>query len=90
MHIADRVIVLRDGRKTGELARGEYDRAAIERLMVGRDIARGARREHVRGGHERQRGDERAQQRGPRGKRKRGHHGRAARRLRGPFCLFQR
>ena len=45
MHIADRVIVLRDGRKTGELARGEYDRAMIERLMVGRDIARGARRE---------------------------------------------
>ena len=44
MHIADRVIVLRDGRKTGELARGEYDRAAIERLMVGRDIARAARR----------------------------------------------
>jgi len=45
MHIADRVIVLRDGRKTGELARGEYERATIERLMVGRDIARGARRE---------------------------------------------
>jgi ribose transport system ATP-binding protein len=48
MHIADRVVVLRDGRKTGELARGEYDRATIERLMVGRDIARAddrARRE---------------------------------------------
>ena len=40
MHIADRVVVLRDGRKTGELTRGEYDRAMIERLMVGREIAR--------------------------------------------------
>jgi len=44
MRIADRVIVLRDGRKTGELARGEYDRALIERLMVGRDIAAADRR----------------------------------------------
>ena len=44
MRIADRVIVLRDGRKTGELMRGEYDRATIERLMVGRDIARAERR----------------------------------------------
>jgi ribose transport system ATP-binding protein len=44
MKIADRVVVLRDGRKTGELTRGEYDRAMIERLMVGRDIARTAGR----------------------------------------------
>jgi len=44
MKVADRVIVLRDGRKTGELARGEYDRPAIERLMVGRDIAPAAAR----------------------------------------------
>ena len=44
MRIADRVIVLRDGRKTGELARGEYDRATVERLMVGRDIAASTRR----------------------------------------------
>ena len=42
--IADRVVVLRDGRKTGELRRGECDRAAIERLMVGRDIAPAAHR----------------------------------------------
>ncbi len=35
---ADRVVVLRDGRKTGELARGTFDRATIERLMVGRDL----------------------------------------------------
>jgi ribose transport system ATP-binding protein len=44
MHIADRVIVLRDGRRTGELERGGFDRATVERLMVGRDIARAARR----------------------------------------------
>ena len=44
MRIAGRVIVLRDGRKTGELARGEYDRASIERLMVGRDITASMRR----------------------------------------------
>ena len=44
MKIADRVVVLRDGRKTGELVRGEYDRAMIERLMVGRDIAASERR----------------------------------------------
>ncbi len=40
MRIADRVVVLRDGCRTGELARSELDRATIERLMVGRDIAR--------------------------------------------------
>jgi len=44
MKVADRVLVLRDGRKTGELVRGEYDRATIERLMVGRDIAAATRR----------------------------------------------
>ncbi|MFZ9882535.1 MAG: sugar ABC transporter ATP-binding protein, partial [Phycisphaerales bacterium] len=44
LKIADRVLVLRDGRLTGELARGEYDRAMVERLMVGRDIAPSMRR----------------------------------------------
>jgi ribose transport system ATP-binding protein len=44
MRIADRVVVLRDGHKTGELARGAYDRATVERLMVGRDLARVERR----------------------------------------------
>ncbi len=44
LKIADRVLVLRDGRLTGELAREELDRATIERLMVGRDIARAERR----------------------------------------------
>ena len=44
MKIADPGGVLGDGRKTGELTRGEYDRAMIERLMVGRDIARAAGR----------------------------------------------
>ena len=44
MKIADRVVVLRDGRTTGELHRGDLDRGTIERLMVGRDIARAERR----------------------------------------------
>ena len=39
LRIADRVLVLRDGRPTGLLKRGEFDRAMLERLMVGRDIA---------------------------------------------------
>ena len=47
MRVADRAVVLRDGRRTGELARADFDRGAIERMMVGRDIAppspRGAR-----------------------------------------------
>jgi len=38
MRIADRTVVLRDGRTTGELARDRFDRATIERLMVGRDL----------------------------------------------------
>jgi ribose transport system ATP-binding protein len=44
LRIADRAVVLRDGRKTGELARGEFDRATLERLMVGRDLAKVERR----------------------------------------------
>ena len=44
LRIADRAVVLRDGRMTGELARGEFDRAILERLMVGRDLAKAARR----------------------------------------------
>ncbi len=35
---ADRVVVLRDGRTVGELARGEIDHAAMIRLMIGRDL----------------------------------------------------
>ncbi len=37
--LADRVVVLRDGRQTGELARVDCDRAILERLMVGRVTA---------------------------------------------------
>jgi ribose transport system ATP-binding protein len=44
LRIADRAVILRDGRKTGELSRGEFDRATLERLMVGRDLAKAARR----------------------------------------------
>jgi ribose transport system ATP-binding protein len=39
MRIADRAVILRDGRKAGELARDGFDRTTIERLMVGRDLA---------------------------------------------------
>ena len=36
--LADRVIVLRDGRNSGELARSEMTRARLVSLMVGRDL----------------------------------------------------
>src|SRR6202000_1492019 len=35
---ADRVVVLRDGRTVGELARHELNHAAMIRLMIGRDL----------------------------------------------------
>ena len=35
---ADRVVVLRDGRVTGRLARGEIEHDAMIRLMIGRDL----------------------------------------------------
>jgi len=38
--ICDRVVVLRDGRRVGELGREEMSRDAMVRLMVGRDISR--------------------------------------------------
>jgi ribose transport system ATP-binding protein len=44
LRIADRVVVLRDGAVTGTLARGDFDRGTLERLMVGRDLAPAARR----------------------------------------------
>lgn len=36
--VADRAVVLRDGRNAGELARHEINHAALVRLMVGRDL----------------------------------------------------
>ncbi len=45
LRIADSVVVLRDGRKTGELKRGAFDRALLEQLMVGRSLATAERRE---------------------------------------------
>ena len=38
--IADRVIVLRDGRNVGELSRDEINHDAMVRLMVGREVSR--------------------------------------------------
>jgi ribose transport system ATP-binding protein len=38
MSCADRVVVLRDGRTVGELARHELSHAAMIRLMIGRDL----------------------------------------------------
>jgi len=38
--VCDRVIVLRDGRRVGELSRDEMSHEAMVRLMVGRDISR--------------------------------------------------
>ena len=38
--ICDRVVILRDGRRVGELQREEITRDAMVRLMVGRDISR--------------------------------------------------
>lgn len=45
--LADRVIVLRDGRNAGELAREEVNHGSMVRLMVGRDVSQFyARRQH--------------------------------------------
>jgi len=38
LRIADRALVLRDGRMAGSLDRASMDRGTIERLMVGRDL----------------------------------------------------
>ena len=38
--IADRVVVLRDGKNAGELQRSEIEHEAMVRMMIGRDIAR--------------------------------------------------
>jgi ribose transport system ATP-binding protein len=49
--LADRVVVLRDGKNAGELARGEITHDNMVRLMVGRDISQFyARRPHELGG----------------------------------------
>jgi ribose transport system ATP-binding protein len=38
--LADRVVVLRDGERTGELGHGEINRNNMVRLMIGRDVSR--------------------------------------------------
>jgi ribose transport system ATP-binding protein len=48
--IADRVVVLRDGRNSGELAREEISHRRMVTLMVGRDLKQFFRRGHAAGG----------------------------------------
>ncbi len=45
--VADRVVVLRDGKNAGELQRDQIDENRMVSLMVGRDIARWRQREPV-------------------------------------------
>src|SRR5262245_44776997 len=45
--IADRVVVLRDGRNAGELPRDEISHEAMVRLMVGRELKQFFRRTHI-------------------------------------------
>jgi ribose transport system ATP-binding protein len=44
--VADRVVVLRDGKNSGELARAEINHAAMVQLMVGRDLKQFYPRQH--------------------------------------------
>jgi ribose transport system ATP-binding protein len=44
--IADRVVVLRDGRNAGELARDEISHANLVKLMVGRDLQQFFQKQH--------------------------------------------
>jgi ribose transport system ATP-binding protein len=44
--VADRVVVLRDGRNAGDLAREQIGRDAMVRLMVGRDLTQFYARKH--------------------------------------------
>ncbi|HTU22518.1 MAG TPA: sugar ABC transporter ATP-binding protein [Gemmataceae bacterium] len=48
--VADRVVVLRDGRNSGELAREQISHHRMVELMVGRDLKQFFRRGHVAGG----------------------------------------
>ena len=47
--LADRVVVLRDGRNSGELAREEISHRRMVELMVGRDLKQFFRRTHAAG-----------------------------------------
>ncbi len=48
--VADRVVVLRDGRNAGELAKHEIDHENMVRLMVGRDLKQFYPKDHRKGG----------------------------------------
>jgi ribose transport system ATP-binding protein len=51
--IADRVVVLRDGRNSGELSRSEINHRRMVELMVGRDLRQFFHREHLPPGPDR-------------------------------------
>ncbi|OAI48042.1 D-ribose transporter ATP-binding protein [Planctomycetaceae bacterium SCGC AG-212-F19] len=51
--IADRVVVLRDGRNSGDLTRAEITHAAMVQLMVGRDLQQFFHRTHPPAGEDR-------------------------------------
>jgi ribose transport system ATP-binding protein len=50
--VADRVVVLRDGRNAGELAKHEINHENMVRLMVGRDLKQFYPKDHRKGGGE--------------------------------------
>jgi ribose transport system ATP-binding protein len=51
--VADRVVVLRDGKNSGELARDQISHDAMVRLMVGRELKQFFHREHAARGEAR-------------------------------------
>lgn len=45
-HLADRAVVLRDGRNAGQLSKSEISHVALVRLMVGRELSQFFHRQH--------------------------------------------
>ncbi len=49
MDLADRVVVLRDGKKVADVVAGEFDHDALVRMIVGRAVAEGVSRQAATG-----------------------------------------